>query len=241
MTFCDTGNEHPLTLAHIQHLSETVFPVETIRPDLDFFELAKKKGRFPSVMARFCTEHLKMWPSKVWLDRLRAKGLSIRIHTGVRADESEERANLSIRTFDSYYGCEVFRPLLSWTLPEVWAYISKHGVRPNPLYAMGASRVGCFPCVLCRKADMRLVATKFPEVIDKIREKEAAMSGGFRSFFSPQKVPLRFRSKTIVTEAGESVQVPTIDDVVRWAVEPDPDGEEDTDAGQCRSSLGSCE
>ena len=240
-TFCDTGNEHPSTLAYVAKLSATVWPVETLVPALDFYALAQKKGRFPSVRARFCTESLKMWPSKVWVDEHRARGFRVRIHTGVRAEESEDRANLSIRTFDGYYGCEVFRPLLGWTLDEVWAYLAQHGVAPNPLYAAGASRVGCFPCVLCRKAEMRLIARKFPEVIDQLREREKAMPGGFRSFFAPSKVPARFRSVPVVTKAGETVNVPTIDDVVRWATESDPDAEEDTDAGQCRSSLGACE
>lgn len=241
VTFCDTGNEHPITLAYVEKISRELFPVEVIHPVLDFFELAKKKSRFPSVMARFCTDHLKMWPSKCWVDALRAQGLKVRIHTGVRADESEDRANLPIRTFDTYYGCEVFRPLLGWTLDEVWGYLRKHGVSPNPLYAKGATRVGCFPCVLCRKSELRLIATQFPEVIDRIRAREADMPDGFHSFFSPQKVPLRFRSKEVTTAAGDVVLVPTIDDVVRWAVEPDPDADEDTDSGQCRSSLGACE
>ncbi len=39
-TFCDIGNDHPWTLEHVKMLSERVHPIETVRPVMQFFELA---------------------------------------------------------------------------------------------------------------------------------------------------------------------------------------------------------
>ena len=48
----------------------------------------------------------------------------------------------------------------------------RHGVKPNPLYAMGARRVGCWPCVLVGKRDIRFVAEVDPERMDYLAELE---------------------------------------------------------------------
>ena len=63
-TFADTGNEHEWTYEHIEMLSKAVHPIETLKPELDFFSLAQKKQRFPSSKARFCTYELKIKPSQ---------------------------------------------------------------------------------------------------------------------------------------------------------------------------------
>jgi 3'-phosphoadenosine 5'-phosphosulfate sulfotransferase (PAPS reductase)/FAD synthetase len=239
--WCDTGNEHPLTKAYIAKLSAEVWPVETIHPDLGFFELAKKKGRFPSTKARFCTMELKMWPTKRYIDGLRVKGHEVVTHSGVRADESEERANLAQETWDGFFGVRVRRPLLNWTLPEVWAYLEKWGVPPNPLYAMGSARVGCFPCIMSNKPEMRAIARQHPETINKLEQWEREIGS---SFFSPNKVPERFRSFEVTTKAGERVKCCTVRDVASWSLtgkNAQGEADESEDAGQCNSTLGQCE
>lgn len=92
------GNEHPLTTEFIQHYSETVHPVITIKPQvsdmlnrapgaieemglqptdpLTFDLLAKLKGRFPGTKLRFCTTHLKLEPMRRWCWENGAKGLN---------------------------------------------------------------------------------------------------------------------------------------------------------------------
>jgi 3'-phosphoadenosine 5'-phosphosulfate sulfotransferase (PAPS reductase)/FAD synthetase len=238
--FCDTGNENQITLDYIAMLSEKVFPIHTVRPDRDFFELAAFKRRFPSSQARFCTEHLKMFPSKRFVDGLRVKGAEVLIHSGVRGDESEARANLMPRAWDGYYGCHVYRPLLDWSTDQVFAYLAKHGVPPNPLYAMGARRVGCFPCIMSSKPELRVITRKFPEVLTKLRAEEQRIGS---TFFTPNHVPPRFRSKPVTTADGRRVMCATIDDVARWSLTgKGAVGVADTDENnQCQSSLGACE
>jgi len=249
VSFCDTGNEHELTYEQVGYLSDYceangVRPIQWLYPNLDFYALAKKKGRFPSAKARFCTEHLKLVPFKAYVQWYVDGGHEVLLHSGVRANESEGRSKLRERGTNSYTGLPERRPLISWTIDDVWAIHERYGVRRNPLYEMGMSRVGCMPCVMSRKGEMAKIAETFPDRIDVIRETEKAnLPRSFNSFFARTAVPLRFRSRTVTVPAkgartvklsglfvGETldvlpedakeVNVPTIDDVVRWATTP---------------------
>ncbi|MCA1596115.1 MAG: phosphoadenosine phosphosulfate reductase family protein [Chloroflexi bacterium] len=212
-TFCDTGNEVPETYAHVQMLADRVHPVETIYPELDFYELARKKGRFPSARARFCTQDLKLKPMKQHVDSLVEQGYDVLLHSGVRRGESAARAALSERGIDSYTFLNVYRPLLDWTIDDVWAIHRRYRIPPNPLYAMGMARVGCAPCIMSRKREIVNIAKRFPDRIDRIRDLEA----GGSSFFHANTVPASQRSRTWANKDGKVFQIATIDDVVRWS------------------------
>lgn len=246
-TFCDTHNEHELTYRHIVLLSNYLVenhcaPIVTLEPELGFLDLAKKKGRFPSRKARFCTQHLKVIPSRKDVTELIRKGYEVIVHSGVRASESVTRAKLIERGFDDMFGCVVNRPLLKWTLEDVIAYHAKFGVPLNPLYSYGAKRVGCFPCINSGKAEIRMISLKFPERIDEIRIAERQI-GKISTFFARKTVPERFRSLEVQTKKGP-MKVATIDDVVRWS----HTGEraqghfsDDDSTLICPSGLGMCE
>ena len=117
-------------------------------------------------------------------------------------------------TLESYFGVREWRPLIDWTLKDILAIHEKYSIPLNPLYSKGAQRVGCFPCIMSSKGEMREIARQFPERIDTIREQENAIGS---TFFSPNKVPPRFRSKECETGKGRKVKIATVDDVVRWA------------------------
>lgn len=256
VTFCDTGNEHQITYDYVQMLNDKVHPIKTLKPERDFYELAKWKKRFPGAKARFCTIELKIKPSKKHLQALLDTGAEIVMHSGVRANESKERAKL-VKREETRERVTEFRPLLNWTLEDVWAIHKRHGIDPNPLYSMGAKRVGCLPCIMSRKAEVANIATRWPERIDMIRKHEdlafVATRQGFSGMFRATTVPLRFRSKKITTKDGRVMMVCTIDDVVKWATEIKPfsnwvqtpfNFELDTqseDATACQSSWGACE
>jgi 3'-phosphoadenosine 5'-phosphosulfate sulfotransferase (PAPS reductase)/FAD synthetase len=215
-TFCDTGNEAPETYKYITYLSEAVFPIITLEPPLDFYELAKKKSRFPSAKARFCTQALKMEPTRLDVLALLQDGHEVVMHTGVRRSESEARSNLEIHGFDDYHGIPVIRPILDWTTAQVFAYIALHGVNYNPLYDKGMERVGCYPCIFSRKNEMALIAVNSPERIDFLEEKEKELG---HTFFSPTYTAQKYRSLEVKAKDGRKVMVPTIRDVERWATD----------------------
>lgn len=219
-TFCDTQNEARETYDQIVLLSNKVFPIQWLETE-GFIQLAMRKGRFPSTKARFCTQELKLLPTKRFLEDLSNEFDPIISVSGVRRGESFERSKLTEwgNPLESYFGLKEWRPLIDWTIDDVLAIHEKYNIPLNPLYGMGATRVGCFPCINSNKREMSLLAEKFPERIAQIREweKEFNNLNGMSTFFPRKKVPMRFRSKTITTATGKPMKVCTIDDVVAWA------------------------
>ena len=63
----------------------------------------------------------------------------------------------------------------------------RHGIKPNPLYSLGMGRVGCMPCVCCRKTELREIGARFPEQIERIEQWEQrvadASKRGISTFF----------------------------------------------------------
>ena len=257
VTFSDTGNEHPLTYDYVRMLSEKIRRITWLKPERDFYALANHKQRFPSVKARFCTTELKMKPCRDHVWRLRDGGNRVILLNGVRAAESLARSQLPEREeADWYYGLPCWRPLLGWSISQVWEIHARHGVPPNPLYAMGAKRVGCYPCIMSRKSEIANIAANWPERIEQLALAEKTCGGG-STFFKRDKTPVRYRSLSVDCKDGRTVKVPTIADVVRWA----QDGEEldkaravqskrqmqleldttEDDSAVCASTYGACE
>ncbi|RTL55615.1 MAG: phosphoadenylyl-sulfate reductase [Rhodocyclaceae bacterium] len=66
--------------------------------------------------------------------------------TGMRAEQSETRAELPVQSFDQGNGLEKFNPLADWTEAEVWAFIRLNDVPYSKLHEKGYPSIGCAPC-----------------------------------------------------------------------------------------------
>lgn len=95
--FCDTSFEHPWTYRHVEGLSEK-YGVEILKVCAGKVEdLVVQQGRFPSGTARFCTDQLKIIPSKLFYKALAEKqDTGFEVWYGVRSNESRERENCVI-------------------------------------------------------------------------------------------------------------------------------------------------
>jgi len=246
-TICDTGNEDDFTYRFVEMLSR-IHPIRVIQPERDFWELAEWKQRFPSGQARFCTQWLKVIPSREFVLDLMRQGKEVLLMNGVRRGESTDRANTPEYNFDLGYGTSVYRPLVTWEIDHIWEIhkrylnlqdvvgivesdldlsdelkgeiitrIQGHSIPRNPLYDMGAHRVGCFPCMDSDKLAIRGMAKYRPRRIDFIRGKEQTIGKrGYSTFFVPAKVPPGYR-REFTTTKGKTHQIATIDDVVEWS------------------------
>lgn len=139
--FCDTGFEHPLTYAHI----ETMRLMYGVQIDVvqagTVEQQCIKHGRFPSDVARFCTEELKIWPTKRYCkamaetqgsfvarkrdseDRKAASVLGgFEVWYGMRTDESAARA----KRYAGKVGSDVYPP--HEVLKKYPKYLDKMGV-----------------------------------------------------------------------------------------------------------------
>ncbi|CAM3451395.1 Phosphoadenosine phosphosulphate reductase domain-containing protein [Bordetella sputigena] len=156
-----------------------------------YLDLYLVRGGFPSRKRQFCTECLKRDPITEYQLELIDQGHQVESWQGVRADESEAR-----RWLPAYEwlggGLSIYRPILRWNVGDVFEAHRVTGIRPNPLYMQGQTRVGCMPCINCGKDDLTAVARRFPEHIARIAEWERLVQsvtrpGSNATFFHKQK------------------------------------------------------
>ena len=235
--FCDTGWEHELTYKHIQETTlELGCDLVTLRSSkyFGFMDLVERKKRFPSAKARFCTEELKTKPMIDYILTLRE---SVLVFQGIRADESEARSKMAKQcTFFKFYlqpygtdkngkpkfntyrkkevlafiaehGDDIERPVLDWTATQVLTFILENGQKPNPLYYQGFGRVGCFPCVLCNRREVKQIQEKYPERLTALAGKEASLN---TTFFAPNFLPKGYRLGTDSKSGKRIVRIPDV-------------------------------
>jgi 3'-phosphoadenosine 5'-phosphosulfate sulfotransferase (PAPS reductase)/FAD synthetase len=217
-----TGWDHQVTLDYLRGpLTAALGPVEEIRGDLLMPDLVRKKGMFPSRVRRFCTEELKVKPVIRYIEALQEDGHEVVNAVGVRAAESEARSKLGEWEWQDAYDAWVWRPLIAWSEQDVIDIHTRHGLRPNPLYMQGASRVGCWPCILSRKSEIRHVADTDPGRIDEIRALEGELTVAAKARAAASGEELRYAERTFFQgankEARQDGEVWPIDKVVGWA------------------------
>lgn len=152
-----------------------------------FLDLCMLKGRFPSRKAQFCTEALKRDVAVEFQLGLQEQGHQVISWQGVQRDESEARSDAKLAERIGP-GLWAFRPLVAWTAADVFAFCAARSIQPNPLYLQGASRVGCMPCINCRKDELQQIARRWPEHPQRISDWEHLVSQcskrGFSTFFA---------------------------------------------------------
>jgi phosphoadenosine phosphosulfate reductase len=66
--------------------------------------------------------------------------------SGIRRDQSPDRAQASIVGWDKKFGLVKISPLANWTKKDVWKRITDEGIPYNPLHDQGYPSIGCWPC-----------------------------------------------------------------------------------------------
>ena len=199
-----------------------------------FLDLCLWKGRFPSRRAQFCTQFLKSEPLVRHQHALADEGYTVVSWQGVRRDESANRRDvLQIEYADDYVW--QYRPIADWTAAQTFEMHTKHGILPNPLYKQGMGRVGCMPCINCRKSDIREISQRFPEHVERIAEWErlvyqAGKRGGASFFPNPDRDPIDKPDIYAIIEWSKTAHGGRQQDILYQ--EPGP---------ACSSSYGLCE
>ncbi len=215
--FCDTGWENPITYKHIidtcKDLNVKLVTVKSKKYD-GMVDMAKKKGRFASTMARFCTIELKTMP---FIDYVLEQEEHLLIIQGIRANESASRSKMQaqctffkyyfepynakgktftyrkkdIKEFVKIYSNDILRPVFDWTGQDVIDYIIENGQQPNKLYYQGFKRVGCFPCFMSSHHEVNEILKRYPQRFEEIEKFEEKVQS---SFFKIDYIPERFRT-----------------------------------------------
>lgn len=158
--FCDTQFEHPITYAHIERMKALYgVRIDTVTAG-SVEEQCLKHERFPGGGARFCTEELKIWPTKRYCLALALEQGGFEVWYGMRSDESKAREKrYAGKVCDELYephevlakypqylgrmGVRFRLAVLHWTRADVVEFVGAANL--NPLYPV-FDRVGCFPC-----------------------------------------------------------------------------------------------
>jgi phosphoadenosine phosphosulfate reductase len=66
--------------------------------------------------------------------------------SGIRRDQSTDRAQAAIVGWDKRFGLVKVSPLANWTKTDVWKRITDEEIPYNPLHDQGYPSIGCWPC-----------------------------------------------------------------------------------------------
>ncbi len=66
--------------------------------------------------------------------------------TGIRREQSADRAEAPFLEWDQRFGLVKINPLVKWTSADVWEYIKLHDVPYNPLHDQNYPSIGCTHC-----------------------------------------------------------------------------------------------
>lgn len=208
----------PATDAQIQAALD-----ETYMRDNSMLNVIILHGSMPTRLARFCTQDLKIdvMFNQVLLPALAEFDGEIVNFSGVRGDESERRSHYKWCSEDPRGEggfLYTFLPIHKWNVNDVWAYHKYKGIAPNPLYHLGSSRVGCWPCVMSNKAEIANVAKLTPEKIEEVRKWEVIAEKinrytAWRRKFEDGKFDMSFLLPRKSVGAGANVN-----DIVRWSL-----------------------
>jgi len=294
--FCDVKWEAPETYDHIDYLVKEFDMQHVVLTSTKYngmVDLAKKRGRFPSSTARFCTEELKIFPM---IDYILTLTSHIIVIDGVRADESEKRSKMEpeCRYFKYYfepyqtntmiverftvkppithkqkvkfktaqdrlakdkedpkfytyrklevfewcksYSDDLIRPFFYSTADEIISYSLNRGLKINPRYFKGYSRVGCNPCIMEGVDEIAIMIENDPETVQKIKDGEREADS---SFFPPDKIPKRYHSQ----KTAEGKTYPNFEDVERYIKDRAATGDlfKEEPLFKCKSVYNICE
>ncbi len=138
----DTGYQFAETLQLRERIKQRYgIEVEWVRPETTVEEYEKEHGG-PLYRHRpdQCCNDRKLLPL-----RRAVVGYEAWI-SGIRRDQTLDRAQADVVQWDGKFNLVKVNPLLNWTRRDVWEFITRHDVPYNPLHDQGYPSIGCWPC-----------------------------------------------------------------------------------------------
>ena len=146
------------------------------------------RAGWPSAKCRYCTSDCKRGPIQKVVRNAwpaGAAGAAILSVTGERRQESPHRAKLPEIEMNrpltaGSRAVTNYRPILDYTLQDVWAHIAGTGLPRHVAYDLGNERVSCAICVLAKDGDIRNGAAECPELAEHFLRIERETGHTFR-------------------------------------------------------------
>lgn len=176
--FTNTGMELPCT-EELMDITEAYykkkypgFKLERAESGKSALELWKNYGP-PSRVNRWCCSVLKTAlfgrKMKELLEKEgkadRSRQPKLMVFEGVRNDESARRGAYNrVGVGVKHINLINCRPILRWNATETYLYIFKHGIKINPAYTMGLTRVGCGVCPFASDWSEFVIRKRYPKI-----------------------------------------------------------------------------
>lgn len=138
----DTGYQFPETLALRERVKERYgIEVELKQPELTVEQYERLHGGplYKTNPDRCCFDR------KLRVLQEAARGMHAWA-SGIRRDQSPDRAQAAIVGWDKKFSLVKVSPLANWTKRDVWKLITDHDIPYNPLHDQGYTSIGCWPC-----------------------------------------------------------------------------------------------
>jgi phosphoadenosine phosphosulfate reductase len=116
-------------------------PLKVLTPGLTVEEQVAHYGpKLYSCAPDLCCEVRKIAPQRRFL---RDYGAWV---TGIRRDQTTQRADTPVLSWEERFGVVKIAPLVNWSTGEVEEYVCERGLPLNPLLGRGYKSIGCAPC-----------------------------------------------------------------------------------------------
>jgi len=161
--FCDTTIEFKETVEYVKFIGDFLgIKIEIVKVPKDFFEIVRKIG-FPSRRRRWCCDVFKFSP----LAKYAAENDVYAFVTGLRRDESNQRATYTRIDKNPIVPITQLNPILEWSEKDIWEYIKKYELPVNPLYKY-LNRIGCWCCPFKTKQEFERIRQYFPKLYKRL-------------------------------------------------------------------------
>jgi 3'-phosphoadenosine 5'-phosphosulfate sulfotransferase (PAPS reductase)/FAD synthetase len=174
--FADTGNELPEMPDYLCYVErELRVTIETYaRPGHGFSDIVRKRGMWPIPGRCLVSSTVKRDDFRWYLNATNTPENAL-IVLGHRRSESTMRAGLPDFVPISRSGRAVYRPILDWSIDDVFSFLDVHGLKAHPAYGKGRKRVGCVWCVNSELDDLIRDEELYPERCAELRALRASI------------------------------------------------------------------
>ena len=153
------------------------------------WKLIVQRSTPPTRIARFCCVHLKEQtiPNRIIalgvrreesVQRSSRNDFEIRGQTKFKSSgftyEHSAEVYEEAQTRDESWDCKLItaakknddlmvNPIIEWKTTDIWDFIRENGIKYNPLYDRGYTRVGCIGCPMASKSDKARLFSDYPK------------------------------------------------------------------------------
>jgi 3'-phosphoadenosine 5'-phosphosulfate sulfotransferase (PAPS reductase)/FAD synthetase len=173
-----------------------------------------------------------------YAQKVKLQKANLRLSLGKEDPKFHTYRKKEVKIFNENFIHDILRPFFHATAMDVINYCLNRDFAINPLYFLGYSRVGCFPCIMATKNEMWLIISTDPDTVKKLLDLEYFVG---KTFFKPDYVPKKYRRGY---DPKSKKQLTRVIDVIEYLTEKHATGDlfkNDKQLNGCKSVYMICE